>query len=55
MFFPVFVISGGSIIGCQGNLKFHYFQMRIKAFMFGFLQNQRETAENYLLKLILTG
>ena len=48
------MISEGSIIGCQGNLKLYYFQIRIKAFLFGVLQNQCEIAENYLLKFILT-
>ena len=45
--------SEGSIIGCQGNLKLYYFQIRMKAFLFGMLKNQREIAESYLLKIIL--
>ena len=54
MFFPVLAISDGLIIGCQGNSKLYYFQIRMRVFLFGFLQNQREIAENYLLKFILT-
>ena len=54
MFFPVIAVSKGSIIGCQDNLKLYYFQIKIRAFLFGFLLNQSEEAENYLLKFILT-
>ena len=39
---------------CQGKLKVYYFEIRIRAFLFGLLQNQHEIAENYLLKFILT-
>ena len=52
MFFPVIAVAEDSIIGCQGKLKAYYF--KIRAFLFGFLQNQREIAENVLLKTILT-
>ena len=48
MFFPVLAVSEGSIIGCQSKLNRYYFQLRIKAFLFGFLQNQPEITENYL-------
>ena len=34
-------------MGWQGNLNLYYFEIRIKSFLFGFLQNQREIAENY--------
>ena len=54
MFFPVLAVSEGSITECLGNLKFYYFQIRIKAFLCGFLQNQSEIVENYLLKFTLT-
>ena len=54
MFFPVFAVSEGSVIGCQGNLKLYSFLKGIKALLFGFLQNQCEIAKNYLLKIILT-
>ena len=50
--FPVLAVSEGSIVGCQGKLKFYYFLIR--AFLFDFLRNQLEIAENYLLKFILT-
>ena len=35
------------IIGWQGYLNLYFFEIRIKSFLFGFLQNQREIAENY--------
>ena len=56
MFFSValLAVAEGSIIGCQGKLKVYYFYIRIRAFLFGLLQNKREIAENYLLKFILT-
>ena len=46
--------SQGSIIGSKNNLKLYYSEIRIRAFLFGFSLNQREIAENYLQKLILT-
>ena len=54
MFFPVLAVAVGVIIGCQGKLKLYYFEIRVRAFLFGFLQNQHEIAENYRLKFILT-
>ena len=48
MFFSVLAVAEGSIIGCQGKLKVYSFQIRIRAFLFGLLPNQREIAENYL-------
>ena len=41
------VSEGSIIIGWQGNLNLYYFEIRMKSFLFGFLQNQREIAENY--------
>ena len=54
MFFSVLAVAEGSIIGCHGKLKVYYFQIKIRAFFFGLLQNQREIAENYLLKFMVT-
>ena len=54
MFFSVITVAEGSIIGCQGKLKLYYFYIGIRAFWCSFLQNQREIAENYPLKFILT-
>ena len=54
MFFPVIADVEGSIIGCQCKLDVYYSKTRIRAFLFGFLQNQREIAGNDLLKFILT-
>ena len=39
--------------GCQGNLKLYYFLIRLRPFLFGFLQNQPEIAKSYLRKFIL--
>ena len=42
MFFLVLAVSESSIIRRQGHLKFYYFEIKIRAFLFGYLQNQNQ-------------